>query len=274
LALQQKKMADLEIQSYSNAKQVLDRHKLSITKDLGKFANVVSCIAEYGYDPKRVLEEFNNVQHLDGKKRALEITTNELELSIAELSQRESVLQDKIYLHSESLPMYDELANLGFGSSELRMLRNLLVNIANSLDVYPPLAVKKFFKDIETQYNTKLGFESQIENLKSELQTLNDKLEKGLQRLKVQPLIEPVITTLLHLGLNEHDILKVAERCHSNLSNKTFHEDLIKEVINTLKNIMLVSMTNASRSCAQNPPVLINQQWPSKAQHDYQNRMY
>ena len=97
LAFQQKKMADLEIKSYSNAKQILDRHKLSITEDLGKFANVVSCIAEYGYDPKRVLEEFNNIQHLDDKKRALEITTKVLELSIAELSQRESLLQDKIY---------------------------------------------------------------------------------------------------------------------------------------------------------------------------------
>src|SRR5262245_17966557 len=90
--------------------------------------------------------------------------------------------------------------------------------------------------------------------------TLNDKLEKGLQRLKLQPMIEPVIATLLQLGLNEHDILKVAERCHSNLSNKTFHEeDLIKEVINTLQNIVLASMTNASRRCAQNPPVPINQ---------------
>jgi len=259
LALQQKKMADLEIKSYSNAKQVLDRHKLSITEDLGKFANVVRCIAEYGYDPKRVIEEFNNIQHLEEKKRALEITTNVLELSIAELSQRESILQDKIYLHSETLPVYDELANLGFGSNELITLRNLIVNIANSLDKYPPLAVKKFFKDIKTQYNTKLGFEPQVENLKLEFQTLTDKLEKGLQTLKIQPKIARVITTLLQMGLNEHDIIKIAEIYHSKLSNRTFYEeDLIKDLINALKNIFLVSMTNASRSCAQNPPVLIN----------------
>ena len=117
------------------------------------------------------------------------------------------------------------------------------------------MAVKKFFEDIETQYNTKLGFEPQIENLKLELQTLNDKLEKGLQRLKVQPMIEPVITTLLRMGLNEHDILKVAERYHSKLSNRTFYEeDFIKDVINTLKNIMLVSMTNASRELLTKSP--------------------
>jgi len=260
-------MADLEIKSYSNAKQGLDRHNLSIIEDLGRFANVVRCIAEYGYDPKKLLEEFNNIQHLEDKKRALEITTNVLELSIAELGRLESILQDKIFLHSETLPVYDELATLGFGSNELITLRNLIVNIANSLDKYPPLAVKKFFKDIKTQYNTKLGFERQVENLKLEFQTLIDKIEKGLQTLKIQPMIGSVLTTLLQMGLNEHDIIKVAEIYHRNLSNRTFYEeDLKKDLINALKNILLVSMTNASRSCAQNPPVLINQLSPSKAQ--------
>ena len=263
LAMQQKKMADLEIKSYSNAKQVLDRHNLSIIEDLGRFANVVRCIAEYGYDPKKVLEEFNNIQHLEDKKRALEITTNVLELSIAKLGRRESILQDKIFLHSETLPVYDELATLGFGSNELIMLRNLIVNIANSRDEYPPMAVKKFFEDIKTQYNTKLGFERQVENLKLEFQTLTDKIENGLQTLKIQPMIGPVLTTLLQMGLNEHDIIKVAEIYHRNLSNRTFYEE---DLINALKNILLVSMTNASRSCAQNPPVLINQLSSSKAQ--------
>lgn len=52
LALHQKKMADIEIKSYSNAKQVLDRHNISIDEDLTKFANTVNCIAEYGCDPR------------------------------------------------------------------------------------------------------------------------------------------------------------------------------------------------------------------------------
>jgi hypothetical protein len=126
---------------------------------------------------------------------------------------------------------------------------------------------KKILKDIDTQYNSKLGFEHQTEDLKIEIQTLNDKLEKGLKRLKVQPMIEPIITTLLRMGLSEHDIFKVAEIYHSELSNRAFYEeDLIKDVSNILKNIMLVSMTNASRSCAQNPPLLINQLWSYKPQ--------
>jgi hypothetical protein len=79
--------------------------------------------------------------------------------------------------------------------------------------------------------------------------TLNDKLENGLQRLNVQPYVGPVITTLLHLGLNEHDIIKVAERCHNNLPllNGTSIKDILrKEIVNTIQNVMMIPMTNAS----------------------------
>jgi predicted nucleic acid-binding Zn-ribbon protein len=146
LALQQKKMADLEIKSYTNAKQVLDRHNISINEDLPKFANIINRIKAYGYDSKRLIAELKDIQYLGGKKRALEIATKELEESIAKLRQHESILQDKIFLHSETLPVYDELATLGFGSNELIMLRNLIVNIANSRDEYPPMAVKNSLK--------------------------------------------------------------------------------------------------------------------------------
>ena len=246
LALHQKKMADLEIKSYSNAKQVLDRHKISIDEDLTKFANTVNCIAEYGYDPKRVIAEFNDIYYLDGKKRALEITTKELEDSVARLRQHDSSLQDKIYLHSENLSVYNELADVGFGSSELRTLLDKIINIAKANDIDPWSAVKKLFKDIETQYNTKLGFEPQIENLKIELQSLNDKREKELQRLKAQPFVVPVLIGLLQRGLDEQDILKVAERCHNNLSNRTSYAEILrKETINIIQNVMKIPMENA-----------------------------
>ena len=58
---QKKKMADLEIKSYTNAKQVLDRHNISIDEDCPKLANAISRIEEYGYDPKRLIAEFKDI---------------------------------------------------------------------------------------------------------------------------------------------------------------------------------------------------------------------
>ena len=65
--------------------------------------------------------------------------------------------QDKIYLHSENLSVYNELADLGFGSRELRTLLDKIINIAKTNDIDPWSAVKKLFKDIATQYNTILN---------------------------------------------------------------------------------------------------------------------
>src|SRR6478672_10013361 len=91
-----------------------------------------------------------------------------------------------------------------------------------------------------------IGFEPQIRNLKIEIQKLNDERKRGLQRLKDQPFIEPVIIGLLQLGLDEPDILKVAERCHNNLSNKdSYTEILRKEIINTIHTVMMIPIMNA-----------------------------
>ena len=117
LALHQKKIADLEIKSYTDTKRVLDKHNISINEDLLKFTNTINCIEEYGDNPERLIVELNDIQYLDGKKRALEIATEELEERTANLRQQEFSLEDKIYAHSENLPVYNQLAQMGFGSS-------------------------------------------------------------------------------------------------------------------------------------------------------------
>jgi hypothetical protein len=54
--------------------------------------------------------------------------------------------QDKIYLHSENLSVYNELADLGFGSRELRTLLDKIINIAKTNDIDPWSAVKNYLK--------------------------------------------------------------------------------------------------------------------------------
>jgi hypothetical protein len=43
------------------------------------------------------------------------------------------------------------------------------MEIARENDISPDEAVKKFLSDIEFQYNNKLGFESKVDSLKSEV---------------------------------------------------------------------------------------------------------
>jgi hypothetical protein len=108
-------------------------------------------------------------------------------------------------------------------------------------------AVNKFIEDVETQYNTKVGFELQTEDLKSEIQKLRKELDKESQKLKAQPFVGPVITGLLQRGLTEPDILNLADRCHNEISNRTYSVEVLRKVIiNFLQNIMTDCVVNAS----------------------------
>ena len=62
---------------------------------------------------------------------------------VTKLSQQESLLQDKIYYHSENLPVYNELADMGFGSNPLRTLLHIIQDIASSNGINPWFAVEK-----------------------------------------------------------------------------------------------------------------------------------
>ena len=53
-----------------------------------------------------------------------------------------------------------------FGLEELKLLQNTINEIAVANNIPLNEAQRKFFKDIEEQYDKKLGFESKVQNLK------------------------------------------------------------------------------------------------------------
>jgi hypothetical protein len=243
VVLEQKRKATEEMKSYFDAKQELDKHKISITEDIPKFAKTVKCIAEYGYEPRKVLSEFEDIQYLSDKRRSLEIATDEKEKNFAKLKQQDYSLRHAINLHSENLSLYNELENIGFGSRELRRLIHTILDITNSNGIDHWLAVGKFFNDIETQYDAKLGFESEKERLNLQIKILKEKRENMLQILGASPFVGNMLTKLLQLGLTENDILNVAGT-YLNLLSRTYSaEDLTKGMIKTIDTMMMTTTT-------------------------------
>jgi hypothetical protein len=62
LILWKSKRAEEEIKSYFSFEQELENHEISMTGDIHNFVSTVRCMAEYGYDPLRVVKEFNDIQ--------------------------------------------------------------------------------------------------------------------------------------------------------------------------------------------------------------------
>ena len=73
---------------------------------------------------------------------------------------------------------------MGFGLEELKLLWNTIseIGVANNIPLNE--AQQKFFKDVEEQYDKKLGFESKVQNLQLEI----NKLSEQNSRL---PLVRP-----------------------------------------------------------------------------------
>ena len=71
-------------------------------------------------------------------------------------------------------------------------------------------AQQKFFKNIERQYDKKLGFESKVQNLKAEVNTLTQEKKRLHEELSAQPLISPIQIGLFQIGVNEQDIINMA----------------------------------------------------------------
>jgi hypothetical protein len=93
-------------------------------------------------------------------------------------------------------------------------------------------------KDIETQYDSKLRFESEIENLISQIQMLKEQREKMLQILNAQPFIGPMLLKLSQMGYTEDDILNL-ELAYHKLVNGTYSiEDLTKGIVKIIDMIM------------------------------------
>ena len=101
-ALEQKRKANEEMKSYFDAKQELDKHKISITEDVPKFAKSVRGIAEYGYEPIKVIAEFDGIQYQLIIDERWKISIGEMEKNLAKLSQQDYSLRHAINLHSEN----------------------------------------------------------------------------------------------------------------------------------------------------------------------------
>ncbi len=96
-----------------------------------------------------------------------------------------------------------------FGLKELKQLRYSLLEIAevNNISIYD--ASSKFLKDLEDQYDTKLGFESKVKEKREELDKLNNQINFDRRMLQATPFIGPALSDLFKKGVSEQDIIDI-----------------------------------------------------------------
>jgi hypothetical protein len=208
-ALQDERMTATELKWYSDLRAGLQKYGLPVN-DIPKFTKIINGIRQYGYDVGKVIREFSEFQSLETRRKMLQDSVKMLQNESNYLGQKCSSVENKINSHEQIISALEELEAMGFGVKELKLLWNTINEIAVANNIPLNEAQQKFFKDIEEQYDNKLGFESKMQNLKVEVDTLTQEKKKAREELLAQQLIGPILIRLFQIGMNEQDIINVA----------------------------------------------------------------
>jgi hypothetical protein len=202
-------MTIAELKSYSDLKKKFWRYELSIDDDLSKFTKVVHGISQEGYDASKVIKEFSDLESLRGEYRSYHGSISNLIKRYDDLNQECSMLEQSVDSHNQVLSLYNELQDMGFGLKQLKLLRNTFNEIAYANNIPQNQAHQKFYKDIEEEYDDKLGFELKLNKLRADIANVNLNLDHSRIALFFQPLVGPSLQRLLSKGLVEQDIVKL-----------------------------------------------------------------
>ena len=203
------KLTAEKLKLISHLKLELSKCNIPLT-DIAKFAKVVNGIKQKGYDVTKVINEFSDLDRLVGQKDALQLAVANIEIKIKNLKQQNSSLEQIAYFHNQTLSVYHELDSMQFGLKQLKQLRSTIIEIGDANGLSPDQAAQKFFKDIEHDYDNKLGFESKVEKLRLEVSNLSQDQTRLRSETLAQPLVGPMLIRLIQRGVTDQDIVDIA----------------------------------------------------------------
>ena len=109
---------------------------------------------------------------------------------------------------------------MGFGLKELRQLWDMIGEIADANKISHREAVPKFLKDVQEQYDRKVGFEIKVNEKRGELASITRELNNSRQNLLFVPLIGPSLSNLLQKGISEQDIININQLVENSTTTK------------------------------------------------------
>ncbi|HKR74870.1 MAG TPA: hypothetical protein VJR94_12260, partial [Candidatus Nitrosocosmicus sp.] len=214
-------------------KDLLDIYDIQLDKEFNSFAKAFADFKYYGYDAHQIVNEYKVVESLRCEMKLIQGIVDSIEkIRKDTLKELESLEEREKYL-KQSLNALDELSREGFGLKELTQLKNTVYEIAISNDIDYYDVPNKFLKDIETQYDCKLGFESKIIELKAQLKKLEEEEPRFKEYLHSNDIVSKALPFLYKYGVTDEDIINMTDVVAAYLNgNVIFDPDLRAENTN------------------------------------------
>jgi len=213
---------------YNSLKQELfDLFRIKLEEEVSSFVNMFNDFKYYDYNLHQIVKEYKQIESLRDEKDAIQGIVESIEKTRDELLRKIESLEERENYSRQSLDILLELRHAGFGFKELRQLKNTVIeiSIANNISWFD--AGRKFVKDIERQYDDKLGFETKINEIKVELKNLEYEVPGYKERLQSQVNAFGVLQYLYKFGVTDDDIINMSHIVTAYLNgNITFDPNL------------------------------------------------
>ena len=222
-AVYEEHLTNGDLKFYSDLKQELGRYRVPIY-DIPKFAKVIRETSQKNYDVGKVIEEYSDLELARNNYMHYKASITDLQMKYNYLNQEYSNLKQSVDFCKQELSLYHELESAGFVLEKLKVLSNCIKDIAKANNIPEDQAQQKFYKDVEEQYDSILGFKSQLNKLRSEIATVSINLNISRTALLAQPLVGPSLQRLFSKGVAEQDIVELAnlsERSYSHHGSST-----------------------------------------------------
>jgi len=230
-ALERSKMASNAIDDFLQLKRLLSKFGLSIEESrIPKLVKVLRELQHSGYEPIMITEKLSSIGSLQTREDELQISITNKEERLRKNTEECAKYEEKLDSHRMSLGLYDELERNGIGLKELALLRNTVGEIsACHNNLRPYFAFKKLIRDIEGQYDKKLGFERRIAIMNRQLQESEQMLHNiSLAYAKKKNVLDS-LTELIEYGVTQENIIQWTQICkESKLEISTFASDLLE----------------------------------------------
>lgn len=198
--IERKKFAMSYFKWYKNLRQELFyKYRLIIEQEYGMFTDAINDFKQYNFDATKILSEYKYIESLRKETERVQTQVNQNISRRDKLLSEISSIEEQSNYYQQTINIYRELFKEGLGLKELKQLNMLIMESAlvNNFDVKE--SIRKFFKDVEDQYDSKLGFESKINELKEEMEKIKEQVPEYKYRLWLEGVVGP---TLIHLGSN------------------------------------------------------------------------
>lgn len=207
---------------YDFLKQHLSvNYNMNLDEEIIFFSSIINDFKIYSFNILDILKEYKQIQSLRKERDHIQ---NDINLNAPlrqSLLKEVDLLSAQLDLSRQTMKIYTELNSMGFDLKKLKQLYCTIIEIslANQLPLLE--AIAKFLNDIEDQYDSKLGFEIKIKELKATMDKLKDEIPNYKLNLQLQYHISGLLMHLLNNGITNEDIINMSQLVVS-LQNSNF----------------------------------------------------